>query len=106
MLRIYSVILEVLRGLRPVVAAIVVHDRDLARQLRRAATSVALNTGRGERLAWRHAAGALSHRARVGAGDGRVSRCGHRARRTWSASMMRCSISSITFGAVLVKNAL
>jgi four helix bundle protein len=44
MLRIYSVILEVLRGLRPVVAAIEVCDRDLARQLRRASTSVALNT--------------------------------------------------------------
>ena len=43
MLRIYSVILEVLRGLRPVVAAIEAHDRDLARQLRRASTSVALN---------------------------------------------------------------
>jgi four helix bundle protein len=45
MLRIYSVVLEVLRGLRPVVAAIEMHDRDLARQLRRAATSVALNVG-------------------------------------------------------------
>ncbi len=44
MLRIYAVILEVLRGLRPVLAAIEVHDRDLARQLRRASTSVALNT--------------------------------------------------------------
>jgi four helix bundle protein len=47
MLRIYSVILEVLRELRPVVAAIEAHDRDLARQLRRAATSVALNCGEG-----------------------------------------------------------
>ena len=47
MLRIYAVILEVLRGLRPVVAEIEVHDRDLGRQLRRAATSVALNTGEG-----------------------------------------------------------
>jgi four helix bundle protein len=44
MLRIYSVVLEVLRGLRPVMAAIEAHDRDLARQLRRASTSVALNT--------------------------------------------------------------
>jgi four helix bundle protein len=47
MLRIYGTILEVLKGLRPVVAAIEVHDRDLARQLRRAATSVALNAGEG-----------------------------------------------------------
>jgi len=47
MLRIYTVILEVLRGLRPVVAKIEMHDRDLGRQLRRAATSVALNCGEG-----------------------------------------------------------
>jgi four helix bundle protein len=47
MLRIYSVILEVLRGLRPVVAAIEEKDRDLARQLRRASTSVALNCSEG-----------------------------------------------------------
>ena len=47
MLRIYSTILEVLRALRPVVAAIEAHDRDLARQLRRAAASVALNVQEG-----------------------------------------------------------
>jgi four helix bundle protein len=43
MLRIYETILEVLRMLRPVVAQIEAHDRDLARQLRRASSSVALN---------------------------------------------------------------
>ena len=47
MLRIYDVILDVLRRLRPVVVAIEVHDRDLGRQLRRAATSVALNCSEG-----------------------------------------------------------
>ena len=47
MLRIYTTVLEVLTGLRGVVAQIEVHDRDLGRQLRRAATSIALNTQEG-----------------------------------------------------------
>jgi len=47
MLRIYTTVLEVLRELRPVMAAIEMHDRDLGRQLRRAATSVALNMQEG-----------------------------------------------------------
>jgi len=47
MLRIYTVILGVLRELRPVMAQIETHDRDLGRQLRRAATSVALNCSEG-----------------------------------------------------------
>jgi four helix bundle protein len=47
MLRIYSTILDVLRALRPVMAAIEAHDRDLARQLRRAAASIALNVQEG-----------------------------------------------------------
>jgi four helix bundle protein len=47
MLRIYTTIVDVLRGLRPVIAQIEIHDRDLARQLRRAASSMALNTSEG-----------------------------------------------------------
>jgi four helix bundle protein len=47
MLRIYGVILEVLRELSPVVTAIARHDKDLARQLRRASTSIALNCSEG-----------------------------------------------------------
>jgi four helix bundle protein len=47
MLRIYETVIEVLRGLRPVMAQIEAHDRDLARQLRRAASSVALNVSEG-----------------------------------------------------------
>jgi four helix bundle protein len=47
MLRIYDVILEVLRLLKPVIVEIEKHDRDLARQLKRAATSIALNTCEG-----------------------------------------------------------
>ena len=47
MLRIYSTVIEVLRMLRPVIAEIEKHDRDLARQLRRASASVALNVREG-----------------------------------------------------------
>ena len=45
MLRIYDVIREILQMLVPVIHDIERHDRDLARQLRRSATSMALNTG-------------------------------------------------------------
>ena len=47
MLRIYTTVIEVLGLLRPVVTQIEAHDRDLARQLRRAAASVALNVSEG-----------------------------------------------------------
>ncbi len=47
MLRIYPVILTTLRSLKPVIEQIERHDADLARQMRKAATSVVLNTGKG-----------------------------------------------------------
>jgi four helix bundle protein len=47
MLRIFDTMREVLHGLRQVVEAIERHDRDLGRQLRRAATSVLLNISEG-----------------------------------------------------------
>ena len=47
MLRIYPVILEVLRELQPVLRRIEARDRDLGRQLRRCSTSIALNVAEG-----------------------------------------------------------
>ena len=43
MLRIYSVVLQVVRDVRPVIEEIERRDLDLGRQMRRAASSVALN---------------------------------------------------------------
>jgi len=47
MLRIYPVIIEMIESLRPVLAEIERRDCDLARQMRRAASSVALNVAEG-----------------------------------------------------------
>jgi four helix bundle protein len=47
MLRVYDVSLEVIAELRPVLLRIERCDRDLARQLRRASTSVPLNIAEG-----------------------------------------------------------
>ena len=59
MLRIYPVVLEVLKQLQPALQRIEGKDRDLARQRRRASSSVALNAGdvqsrvlRGQLRAW------------------------------------------------------
>ena len=47
MLTIYPVILETIQMLRPMMGRIDRHDRDLGRQLRRAASSVALGVAEG-----------------------------------------------------------
>ena len=45
----YDVSIELVRALRPVVASLEQHDQNLAKQLRDAASSVALNLGEGRR---------------------------------------------------------
>ena len=47
MLRIYNVMIRVVREMRPVLVRIEGKDRDLARQMRRALASMVLNTGEG-----------------------------------------------------------
>ena len=48
-LRIYDDILQYVRRMRPVVKAIERHDADLARQIKKALGSMALNTAEGQR---------------------------------------------------------
>ncbi len=43
MLKVYAVVLEVVRDAKPIIEAIERRDPDLARQMRRAVTSVPLN---------------------------------------------------------------
>jgi four helix bundle protein len=47
MLRIYDLVLQIVRALRPFLELLVQHDADLARQMRRALASVPLNVAEG-----------------------------------------------------------
>ena len=77
MLKIYDEMLEAVRGMRGMIGDIERRDPDLARQLRRAASSVVAQRGRGQRLVQAHAitarcrrrlSGARARAARVPAG--------------------------------------
>jgi four helix bundle protein len=66
-LRIYGVTIEMLKKLRPVIERVMTKDDNLADQLRRAATSVALNLnegaysqGKNERARWFTAMGSAA----------------------------------------------
>ncbi len=91
MLTIYTIALELLRDLRPLLANIDRRDRDLGRQVRRAATSVILNMGEASgsyggtrRERYRSALGSLSEvRAGLDAAEalGYLDACPRDARR-------------------------
>jgi len=68
MLRIHDLALELIRQVAPLAAVIGRHDPDLAKQLRRALTSVPLNIAEGVDQRGGAPDLALFHRARIGAG--------------------------------------
>jgi four helix bundle protein len=72
MLRIYGVMLNVVREMRPVLARIESKDGDLARQMRRALASMVLNTGEG----MGSSAGTRRERYRNALGSARETRAG------------------------------
>jgi four helix bundle protein len=72
MLRIYGVMLEVVREMRPVLVRIERCDRDLGRQMRRAVASMVLNLGEG----MGSSGGTRRERYRSSLGSARETRAG------------------------------
>jgi four helix bundle protein len=96
-LKVYLVSLDSVRLVRPLIAVVVREDPDLARQLRRALSSIPLNIaegesalGRNQRLRFVTALGsAREARACLEVARRRWATCGRRrSRRRWTASIM------------------
>ena len=65
MFDVYDVSIQLIQGLRPLVAKLEARDRDLANQLRRAGSSIALNVAEGNRRAGKN----RTHHFRIAAGS-------------------------------------
>ena len=70
---------EVVRALRPVVAQLLLRDKDLASQIRRAATSAVLNLAEGEKRAGKD----QTHHYRIAAGSASEARVALRVADDW-----------------------
>ncbi len=90
MLRIYDVIIDTVAGLRPVVERVAQHDADLARQMRRAAASVALNRSGRSPACWTESAevheGSVDAEPAVNVAEGSSSRGRNRGARYHTAA--------------------
>jgi len=76
---VLDISLEWIEALRPVVQRIQLCDADLARQLRKAASSVPLNIGEGRRREGKD----RSHHWRIAAGSADEAQCCLRVARAW-----------------------
>ena len=79
MFEVFEVAVELVSALREPVAAIAVRDADLARQLRRAASSVPLNIGEGNQ----RRGGDRLHHFRIAAGSAAETTAALRVARAW-----------------------
>ena len=79
MFDVYDVSIQLIQGLRPLVAKLEARDRDLANQLRRAGSSIALNVAEGNRRAGKN----KTHHFRIAAGSAAEVGAGLDVARAW-----------------------